>query len=147
MKKDGITFSGNKQKADIPNDPFTYVFTKEDDSNPLQLPKRHIADLSPITVTENCVLKLFLGLKPHKAAGPDKVPTRLLKLCAKELAPGMTKIYQLSLDSGTLPADWKIADVSQSSTRETYLPRPTTDPYLSHQSFARSLNTSYSATS
>jgi hypothetical protein len=67
--------------------------------------------MSNITVTEKGVLKLLLGLKPQNAAGPDKNPTRLLKLCAKELAPGMTRIYQLSLDSGTLPADWKTADV------------------------------------
>jgi len=63
-------------------------------------------------VTENGVLKLLLGIKPLKATGPDKVSTRLLKLCAKELAPGITKIYQLSIDSGALPADWKTADVS-----------------------------------
>lgn len=74
LKKDGITFSGSKQKADILNDQFTSVFTKDDDSNPPQLPKRHIADMSPITVTENGVLKL-LGIKPNKATGPDKVPT------------------------------------------------------------------------
>ncbi|XP_060583416.1 uncharacterized protein LOC132739674 [Ruditapes philippinarum] len=68
--------------------------------------------MSYITVTEKGVLKILLGHKQHKAACPDKVLTRLLKLCAKELAPGMTRIYQLSLDSGTLPADWKTADVS-----------------------------------
>ncbi|XP_060583415.1 uncharacterized protein LOC132739673 [Ruditapes philippinarum] len=33
LKKDGITFSGSKQKADILNDQFTSVFTKEDDLN------------------------------------------------------------------------------------------------------------------
>ena len=60
-----------------------------------------------MTVTEKGVLEL-LGLQPHKAAGPDKVPTRLFKLCAKELAQGITKIYQLSLGSGRL----ETADVS-----------------------------------
>jgi hypothetical protein len=39
--------------------------------------------MSNITVSEKGFLKLLLGLKPQKAAGPDKVPTRLLKLCAR----------------------------------------------------------------
>jgi hypothetical protein len=130
LKKDGITFSGSKQKADILNDQFTSVFTKEDDSNPPQLPKCHISDMSNITVTEKGVLKLLLGLYPQKAAGRDKVPTRLLKLCAKELAPGMTRIYQLSLDSGTLPADLKTADVSPIKRKQIYTIQLQT--YLSH---------------
>jgi hypothetical protein len=49
LKKDERTFSGDKQKADILNNQFTSVFTKEHDSNPPQLPKRHIQDMSHIT--------------------------------------------------------------------------------------------------
>jgi hypothetical protein len=36
LKKDGITSSGSRQKADILNDQFTSVFTKEDDSDNFQ---------------------------------------------------------------------------------------------------------------
>ena len=77
LRKDGLTYNSSKQKADILNDQFTSVFTKEDLSNPPKLPKRHIPTLSQITVTVRGVFKLLQGLKPHKAAGPDKVPTRL----------------------------------------------------------------------
>ena len=112
MRKDGLTYNSSKQKADILNDQFTSVFTKEDLSNPLKLPKRHIPSLSQITVTVRGVFKLLQGLKPHKAAGPDKVPKRLLKLGAQELAPGLTMFYQLSLDQGKLPIDWQTANVS-----------------------------------
>ena len=112
LRKDGLTYNSSKQKADILNDQFTSVFTKEDLSNPPKLPKRHIPSLSQIKVTVRGVFKLLQGLKPHKAAGPDKVPTRLLKLGAQELAPGLTMFYQLSLDQGKLPTDWKTANVS-----------------------------------
>ena len=92
------SLTSSKQKADILNEQFTSVFNKEDLSHPPQLPNSHIHGVSPITVRVRGVLKLLQGLKPHKAAGPDKVPIRLLKLGADELAPGMTKLYQLSID-------------------------------------------------
>ena len=110
LRKDGLTYNSSKQKADILNEQFISVFTKEDPSNAPKLPNRHIPSVSPITVTVRGVLKLLQGLKTHKAAGPDKVPTRLLKLL--ELAPGFTMFYQLSNDQGKLLADWKTANVS-----------------------------------
>jgi hypothetical protein len=51
-------------------------------------------------------------LKPHKAPGPDKIPTRLLKLASAELSPGLANLFQLSLDQGQIPLDWKTALVS-----------------------------------
>ena len=42
-------------------------------------------DISAIVVALNGVIKLLQDLKPYKANGPDKIPTRSLKECAKEL--------------------------------------------------------------
>ena len=53
------------------------------------------------------VQKLLTGLKSHKAPGPDKIPTRLLKLASAELSPGLANPFQLSLDQGQIPLDWK----------------------------------------
>ena len=49
-----------------------------------------------------------------KAPGLDEVPNRILKECAAELAPGLTAIYQQSVNRGTLPvpADWTGANIS-----------------------------------
>ena len=91
LRKDGLAYNNSKQKADILNETFTSIFTKEGISNPPQLPNRHVPNVSSITVTVRGVLKLLQGLKPHKDVGPDKVRTSLLKLGAEELAPGMTK--------------------------------------------------------
>jgi len=41
--------------------------------------------------------------------GPDQIPTIILKTCAKELAPAITEIFQRSINSGTLPEDWRNA--------------------------------------
>jgi hypothetical protein len=40
---------------------------------------------------------------------PDQIPTRLLKLCASKLSHAIVRIFQTSLDSGTVPSDWKEA--------------------------------------
>jgi hypothetical protein len=44
--------------------------------------------------------------------GPDQIPNIVLKTCAKGLAPGMTKIFQKSIDCGELPDDWLNANVA-----------------------------------
>ena len=58
------------------------------------------------------MLKLLKDLKPHKASGPDGIPTRILILAADQLAPVLTAIFQSSLDVGALPTEWKDALIS-----------------------------------
>jgi hypothetical protein len=65
-----------------------------------------------IHVTENGVFKLLKGLNPHKAAGPDTIKPRLLKECAKELAPIFTILFNKSLQTGLVPAEWNQANVT-----------------------------------
>jgi hypothetical protein len=48
--------------------------------------------MNDIYITENGVIKLLKDLSPHKASGPDQIPTRLLKLCASELAPAVVRV-------------------------------------------------------
>ena len=64
------------------------------------------------TVTSLWISKLLLQLKPHKASGPDRIPNRVLKELAWELAPLLTALYNQSLASGTIPDDWSRALVT-----------------------------------
>ena len=64
-----------------------------------------------ITITVEGIEKLLMNVKPKKAAGPDNIPSRLLQLIAIELAPALTKLFQLSLDYGEIPNEWKHAFV------------------------------------
>ena len=52
------------------------------------------------------------SLNPNKATGRDGIPPRILKEFAKEIAPILSIIYQASIDTGHLPADWKTANIS-----------------------------------
>ena len=67
--------------------------------------------MNKIQVSRSGVLKLLSNLKIHKATGPDGIPGRLLKLCANELASPFTLLFQVSLDTGTIPQDWKKAKI------------------------------------
>ena len=51
-------------------------------------------------------------LKRKKATGVDELTTSMIKDCAENLAPVLSHIINLSLNSGTFPNLWKIAKVT-----------------------------------
>ena len=55
---------------------------------------------------------MLLGLKEKKAAGPDHIPPRVLKLAAYQLAPCLATLFNMSLKDGCVPDDWKTANIS-----------------------------------
>jgi hypothetical protein len=91
------------------NHQFQSVYTKEDTATLPDKGNSTIKSMNDIYITENGVIKLPKDLNPHKASGPDQIPTRLLKLCASELAPAIARVFQTSLDSGIVLSDWKEA--------------------------------------
>ena len=50
-------------------------------------------------------------LEIGKATGPDEIPAKLLKQTASVIAPSLCKIFNKSLQLGSLPSDWKLANV------------------------------------
>ena len=62
--------------------------------------------------SENGILKLLGTLKPHKAAGPDKLRPFLLRELREPIAPILEKIYSVGYDTGIVPDDWKRANVA-----------------------------------
>jgi len=68
--------------------------------------------MPPITITVQGVVKLLTGLNPNKAQGPDEISPRLLKELHTEIAPILTIIFQRSLDTSTVPKDWKHAKIT-----------------------------------
>ena len=96
-------------KANLINDYFTSIFTREDTSQiPVMNGDPH-PDLPPITVSNEGVLRLLSHLHPQKATGLDEIPSRFLKEFASDLTPMLTLLFQASLKQGTIPEDWKKA--------------------------------------
>jgi hypothetical protein len=52
-----------------------------------------------------------MRLKPNKCTGFDKIPAKVLRLSADIIAPSITYIFNLSLDTGICVDEWKRAQV------------------------------------
>ena len=112
LKSQGKLLADGRSKAEILNNQFKSVFTKEKSSD---IPTPYGPNFPPIgniQVNINGVQKLLSNIKVNKATGPDNIPCRILKEAAPELAPILTDIFQHSLRDGVLPDDWKKAQVS-----------------------------------
>ena len=64
-----------------------------------------------IHIGEAGVLKLLNNINSHKAIGPDGIPARLLHEYASYIAPALTKIFQISVNTGTIPDEWRSASI------------------------------------
>ena len=133
LLKDGELNSDNKRKADVLNQQFVSVFTpksplslhrltqisvidqvEKGDIPPSQVPtdcQSKFPTMQPLTLSVNGILKLFKDLNPHKAAGPDHIKPLVLRELREVLAPVIQVIFQKSIDTGRVPADWKNANV------------------------------------
>jgi hypothetical protein len=57
------------------------------------------------------VSKTFNLVIPHKAAGPDGIPSRVLRGCADQLADVFRDIFNLSLSQFAVPTCFKMATI------------------------------------
>ena len=112
LRENGQLYSAPKDKANILNNQYKSVFTREDTTNIPTPSGKPTPDMAEIIVTEEGVRRLLVKTNPHKASGPDQIPARILKECAEELTPILTIFFQKTLDEGQLPDDWKRANVS-----------------------------------
>ena len=60
-----------------------------------------------IDISVNGIKKLLTDLKPNKATRPDNIPRRILKMGTHEVAPALATIFRKSLETGSLPDDWR----------------------------------------
>ena len=99
------------EKAAEFNGQFTDVFTKSEYSQ-VPLLDRSAPFMEDIVVTKEEVTKLLKGLNPSKALGPDELHPRVLKELATELGPIFALLFQQSIDSGDIPKEWTLANIS-----------------------------------
>ncbi|KAJ3652272.1 hypothetical protein Zmor_018251 [Zophobas morio] len=108
----GEVLDNNKIIADTFADAFSNVFTIEPSGC---LPKLNNIckpiSFSDISFTTDVVHKKLKQLKVSKSPGPDLITAKTLHECADTLSEVLCILMKQSFDSGTLPADWKIATV------------------------------------
>jgi hypothetical protein len=69
-------------------------------------------ELEHIIFERSEILKTLKNLKQSAAPGPDGISPKILKEMRFEIVNVIQKIFQKSIDSGTVPADWKKATVT-----------------------------------
>ena len=113
LNKEGNLVSDDAKKAEVLNDHFASVFTKENTDNipTLDIDLDDITLIEEVTVTNETFTKHLQKLKLGKASGPDGINSRVLKELAYQVAPGLKIIFELSMAEGKLPKDWKDAHV------------------------------------
>ena len=112
LRENGILKTDTLDKANICNRQFESAFTRESDT---EIPSKGTSPFTPmgeITVDRKGVLKLLNNLNIHKASGPDGLSARVLKECSSEISPMLALIYNESLAQGTVPDDWRQANVA-----------------------------------
>ena len=57
------------------------------------------------------VKNILKHLNPNKALGPDNINGKVLKYCCNTLSVPLSILFQKSYSSGSLPSDWKLANV------------------------------------
>ena len=68
--------------------------------------------MEDFSITVAGILKLLKNLKPGKAACPDRLKPILLKELCEEIAPTIQVIFECSIQTGKLSAEWCQAQVS-----------------------------------
>ncbi|CAH8546979.1 unnamed protein product [Dicrocoelium dendriticum] len=111
MRADGTRAYADSDKARVLGEQYAGAFVREAALTSVEFVPR-VPDgsyLAEFTVGETQVLKLLQELYPSKAAGPDSIHPKLLHELAGELSGPLTMVFQKSLDTCTLPSEWKEA--------------------------------------
>ena len=109
LSQSGQFISDHDKKASIFNQYFNSVFSTEDKSSITSLHDSvyfHPKLIDNITFTPANVYEELVNLQRDKACGPDCIPAHLLKEAADFICSPLSRIFQLSIDSGCLPRFW-----------------------------------------
>ena len=105
-------------KAGVLNKFFSSVFTRENTTN---IPHTGVGEksggitLTDVRVTPKAVQDKLSTLNQNnlkKAQWPDQVPPRVLKELSEQWAMPLCILFNKSIESGLIPDDWKVADVT-----------------------------------
>jgi len=115
--------SNSRDKEEILIDQFSTVFTKDSPTD--MPPSKQYKGYNLHHQHRSRVRKILEDISPSKASGPDEILNRVLKECAAQLAPGLTVIFQKSIDTGTLSPDWRNTNIA-SILRKEFVTLPST---------------------
>ena len=107
-KSDGSYTTSDEEIAEVLNQQYFSVFTKENLSNIPNIPLKELITepLCDIDIKEEDVKKLLKNLLPNKSPGLDGLHPKVLREMADEISTPITTIFRKSLSTGVLPTKW-----------------------------------------
>ena len=112
-REDGTLTETDFDKAEVLNSFFKKVYTLEDDSELPNVERRRMLHPSQeVTFTGDDIEGLLSKLNIAKSAGPDGLHPRILKELSVQLAQRLFILFRMPLETGMLPEDWKLAQIS-----------------------------------
>ena len=113
LQVDGVISISDEEKASTLNKYFSSVYTKEDTTRIPTCENHAVRTPCPrIQLSRDDVYRELQALNPTKSAGPDNLYPIVLKETASTIAGPLLRIFQLSLDTGEVPAAWQRANVT-----------------------------------
>ena len=100
----GVSARTSNEKADLLNQFFASIFLPPLDGEELQQLTSDNFPLDLLCIVPE-VTKQLKALNPKKATGPDGVSATMLKELATEIAPSLTRLFNLSLTRGKVPIE------------------------------------------
>jgi len=98
--------------ANILNDFFVSVFNEDYKSLHSTGEVKEVQEFIECDFSKDEVIRLLKTMKPNKAPGPDDIYPKILVECAEELGEVVLTIFRSSFNSGQVPTDWKLANVT-----------------------------------
>jgi hypothetical protein len=114
VKNDTKLFTESNDIAEAFNNHFYSMFSQPDlESNDSFLEENVnvIPQLCDIELTELDVFNVLKNLNCFKATGPDNIAPKVLKECRSVLSRPLCRLFNISLNTGTLPTAWRSANV------------------------------------
>ena len=112
----GNIISDGFQMAEVLNEYFSSIFTTEDFSSlPVPLIKfegSKSEHLGQLFVTPEMIAKKIKMMKDNKSPGVDGIPPKLLKEIIEQISTPLAIFFNLSLEEGIVPSEWKEANIT-----------------------------------
>ena len=88
----------------------THLFNNMSDYNQLSQPDQCSCP-EELLCTDDEILEMLLSIDTTKSSGPDSISGTMLKRTTTSIAPGITKLMNMSICSGKFPTAWKTSSV------------------------------------
>ncbi|XP_069134379.1 uncharacterized protein [Argopecten irradians] len=101
--KTSTKVTSNKGKAEVLCRFFSSVFIQESDTTPHLYIREVAEEMSQMNIEQEAVSKILKNLKPDKSPGLDELHPMFLKNTSGTISYPITKLFNQSISTGTLP--------------------------------------------